>query len=156
MSKIFIMFSGMKFLLHNDSALSVIHITQNNEHWYGAEVLLIFHFKIYAIQPWYCCAVFEVLTAIVMKCSVFWDITPCSPLKVNWRFGEACHLHIQDRSRGIYWHAGFLLSLFFTPKMEEICSPKRRLTCNGPHGVISQMTEFFILLFLSLIITVDF
>jgi hypothetical protein len=31
---------------------------------------------------------FEVLTAVVMKMSVFWDITPCSPLKVKPRFGE--------------------------------------------------------------------
>jgi hypothetical protein len=29
---------------------------------------------------------FEVLTAAIMKISVFWDITPCSPLKVNRRF----------------------------------------------------------------------
>jgi hypothetical protein len=29
---------------------------------------------------------FEVLTAVVMKSTVFWDITPCSPLKVNRRF----------------------------------------------------------------------
>jgi hypothetical protein len=29
---------------------------------------------------------FEVLTAVVMKSTIFWDITPCSPLKVNWRF----------------------------------------------------------------------
>jgi hypothetical protein len=32
---------------------------------------------------------FEVLTAVVMKSSNFWDITPCSPLKVNC---SACHL----------------------------------------------------------------
>jgi hypothetical protein len=25
----------------------------------------------------------EVLTAVVMKSSVFWDITPCSQLKIN-------------------------------------------------------------------------
>jgi hypothetical protein len=30
---------------------------------------------------------FEVLTAVVMKNTIFWDITPCSPLKVNRRFG---------------------------------------------------------------------
>jgi hypothetical protein len=30
---------------------------------------------------------FEVLTAVVMKSSIFWDITPCSPLNVNRRFG---------------------------------------------------------------------
>jgi hypothetical protein len=26
---------------------------------------------------------FEVLTAVVMNNSIFWDITPCSPLKFN-------------------------------------------------------------------------
>jgi hypothetical protein len=30
---------------------------------------------------------FEVLVAVVMKSSIFWDITPCSPLKENPRFG---------------------------------------------------------------------
>jgi hypothetical protein len=40
---------------------------------------------------------FRVLTAVVMKSSIFWDITPCSPLKVNRRFGGTCRLHLQDR-----------------------------------------------------------
>jgi hypothetical protein len=40
---------------------------------------------------------FEFLTAVVMKSSIFWDITPCSPLKVNWRFGGTCRLHLQGR-----------------------------------------------------------
>jgi hypothetical protein len=30
-----------------------------------------------------------------MKSSIFWDITPCSPLKVNRSFGETCRLHLQ-------------------------------------------------------------
>jgi hypothetical protein len=38
---------------------------------------------------------FEVLTAVVMNSSIFWDITPCSPLKVNRRFGGTCRLHLQ-------------------------------------------------------------
>jgi hypothetical protein len=29
---------------------------------------------------------FEVLIAVVMKSSIFWDITLCKPLKVNRRF----------------------------------------------------------------------
>jgi hypothetical protein len=28
---------------------------------------------------------FQVLTAVVMKSSIFWDITPCSPLKFDQR-----------------------------------------------------------------------
>jgi hypothetical protein len=46
---------------------------------------------------------FEVLTAVVMKSYIFWDITPCSPFKVNQRF---CYL----------LHAGFLLALLFDPE----------------------------------------
>jgi hypothetical protein len=30
-----------------------------------------------------------------MKCTVFWDITPCSPLKVDRRFGGSYRLHLQ-------------------------------------------------------------
>jgi hypothetical protein len=30
---------------------------------------------------------FEVLTAVVLKGTIFWDITPCGPLSVNQRFG---------------------------------------------------------------------
>jgi hypothetical protein len=36
----------------------------------------------------------EVLPAVVMKSSIFWYITPCSPLKVNRRFGR-CHFNLQ-------------------------------------------------------------
>jgi hypothetical protein len=53
----------------------------------------------------------EVLTAMVMKRSIFWDITLCSPLKVGWHF------------KGMWrWHV----------------SPKHRLTCNGLRSVISR------------------
>jgi hypothetical protein len=32
-----------------------------------------------------------------IKSSVFWDITPCSPLQVYRRFEETCRLHIRGR-----------------------------------------------------------
>jgi hypothetical protein len=32
-----------------------------------------------------------------LKSSIFWDITPCSPLKVNGRFRGTCRLHFQGR-----------------------------------------------------------
>jgi hypothetical protein len=32
-----------------------------------------------------------------IKCPIFWDITPCRPLKVNRRFGWSCCLHLQGR-----------------------------------------------------------
>jgi hypothetical protein len=45
---------------------------------------------------------FEVLTPMVVKSYFFWDITPCSPLKVNRRFGGIYRLYLQERriSRG--------------------------------------------------------
>jgi hypothetical protein len=39
--------------------------------------------------------VFEVLTAVVIKNSVLWDITPRSAAEVSWRFGGTYHLHLQ-------------------------------------------------------------
>jgi hypothetical protein len=32
-----------------------------------------------------------------MKSSIFWDITPCSPLRVNEPFGGTCRLHLQNQ-----------------------------------------------------------
>jgi hypothetical protein len=76
---------------------------------------------------------FEVLTAVVMKSNIFWDITPCSLLKVNRRFGGTHHLHLQGQkmNRAKYqresrWqaelfittclHDDILLRLFFDPE----------------------------------------
>jgi hypothetical protein len=62
---------------------------------------------------------FEVLTAVVMKSSVFWDIMPCSPLKLYRRFGGTCRLHLQRRricqarSQRVAIRTNFLLSLLF-------------------------------------------
>jgi hypothetical protein len=40
---------------------------------------------------------FEVFTVVVTKSIIFWDITPCSPLSFNRRFGGIYHLHLQGR-----------------------------------------------------------
>jgi hypothetical protein len=39
---------------------------------------------------------FEVLRGVVMNSSIFWDITPCSPLKIDRSFGRTCRL-LQSR-----------------------------------------------------------
>jgi hypothetical protein len=45
----------------------------------------------------------------------------------------------------ICFHAGFLLRLFFRPwRWRRYVPPKRRLTLNGLHGVISQKMALFI------------
>jgi hypothetical protein len=61
-----------------------------------------------------------------LESSIFWDVKPCSPLKVSRRFGRLCHLHIQDwrvrQGRSIASDAccalqpGFLLGLLFNPE----------------------------------------
>jgi hypothetical protein len=51
---------------------------------------------------------FEVLTAVVMKSTIFWNITPCSPLKVNRRaLLSTC------------FYSGLLIGLFFDPENED-------------------------------------
>jgi hypothetical protein len=78
---------------------------------------------------------FEVLTAVVMKSSIFWDVSPCSPLKVNRRFGE----HVASIFRV---SSGSCLAYSSTLKVEATCSSETS-TINGLHGVIPQKTELF-------------
>jgi hypothetical protein len=82
---------------------------------------------------------FEVLKAVVIKNTIFWDTTPCSTLSVNGRFEGTHRLHLQGRKiswarkqRESRWQAEgachllsrwFLAQLIFlTLKMEPICS----------------------------------
>jgi hypothetical protein len=67
---------------------------------------------------------FEALAAVVKKISVFWDITPCMPLKVSRHFGGTCRFQLQgwrvSRTRNQYEevsnHAGFFIYLLFNPE----------------------------------------
>jgi hypothetical protein len=74
---------------------------------------------------YYCyCVGFDVLTAVVMKSSIFWDITPCSSLKDNRHFGGTYRLHLHGRRKSraslalldSYFQAGFLIGLLFDPE----------------------------------------
>jgi hypothetical protein len=40
---------------------------------------------------------FVVLTEVVMKSTIFWGITPYSPLSVNRHFGGTYRLHLHGR-----------------------------------------------------------
>jgi hypothetical protein len=88
---------------------------------------------------------FEVLTTIVTNNSIFWDITLCSPLKINLRSRGICYLHLQGimlpTSR--WFLAWFILRSW---QWRRQIRPKRQLTFNELHGVISQKTEYFILI----------
>jgi hypothetical protein len=66
---------------------------------------------------------FVVLTMVIMN-YIFWDTNPLSPFKANHRFAGIYRLHFHDR----------IISKRHIP-------PKRRLTFNGLHDVMSQKTE---------------
>jgi hypothetical protein len=67
-----------------------------------------------------------------LKNSIFWDITPSSPLKANQHFGGTFLLHFQGEERCIVQaESKFVVS-------------KHGLTSNGLYGVISQKMELFI------------
>jgi hypothetical protein len=75
---------------------------------------------------------FEVLTVIIKKSSVFWNIVPYSLVKLNWCFKVMCPLHLQSlnisqagnqheagsKKCSVYclFHTGFLLGLLLTPE----------------------------------------
>jgi hypothetical protein len=76
---------------------------------------------------------FEVFTAVVMKSIIFWDMTPCSLLSFNRRFGGTYRLHLQGRR----------IKFSKKPASKHV-PPKRWLKLNGLHGVISQKMILFI------------
>jgi hypothetical protein len=94
-----------------------------------------------------------------MKSAIFWDITPCSLLKVNRRFGRTCRNHLQGRriSRArnqseSRWQAEFLISRWFLARLilrllrwRPFVPLKRWLTFKGLHGVIFQKMVLTIL-----------
>jgi hypothetical protein len=86
-----------------------------------------------------------------MRRYIFWDITPCSPMKLNRRFGGTYCLHLQG-GRIIQARNGIkqavrrdlLVSSLVYPstlKKRQYSPPKRRLTFTGLHGGISQKIE---------------
>jgi hypothetical protein len=86
----------------------------------------------------------EVLTTEVMKSSLFWDITPCSPLKVNRRFGATCGLHLRRINHARNQHeAGSKHNLAHpsTLKMGATCSSETSADFEQTRHVISQKTE---------------
>jgi hypothetical protein len=75
---------------------------------------------------------FEALTAVLMKSTIFWDITPCIPLSVNRRLGGTNRLNLKGRkikrwtkparNQVTSLQVVSCSAIFFTLKMEAICS----------------------------------
>jgi hypothetical protein len=80
-----------------------------------------------------------VITTVILKSSIFWDIMPLSQLKVNQRFWE----HMSPPSSGSKrWLLAWLILRH--RGCRQNAPPKRRLTFNGLHSDISQRAEIFI------------
>jgi hypothetical protein len=72
-------------------------------------------------------------TCQTLKSITFWDVTPCSLLSCNRRFGATYRLHLQGRRNNF-----LLLLSFLRPwRFWQYVPPKRRLQLNRLHGVIS-------------------
>jgi hypothetical protein len=94
-----------------------------------------------------------------LKNSVLWDITPCSPLKVNRSFGTTCRLHLQCRrisqarnqheagskhslkSTGCQFQAGFFFGYSSNLAMEATCCSETSVYFQWTHGVLSQKIQ---------------
>jgi hypothetical protein len=77
---------------------------------------------------------------LYMKSIIFWDMTPCSPLSFNRRFGGTYRLHLQGRRNGFSKPASKVASW----RWRRYVPPKRRLKPNRLHGIISQKMILFI------------
>jgi hypothetical protein len=73
---------------------------------------------------------FEFVTMVVMKSFVFWNITPCSVLKVNWRLGWSNLLSFQA------WKI-IQERIYHKARSKKRVPPKSLLTFTGPQAVIS-------------------
>jgi hypothetical protein len=69
-----------------------------------------------------------------MKSTFFWDITLCSPLKVNLCFGGTCYLHFQDwrMSQAPAFMLVSCLAYYSTLKLEAICSSRTSVDFQWP------------------------
>jgi hypothetical protein len=82
---------------------------------------------------------YEVLPAVVMKSSVFWDITLCNLLKIISRFGGTFCIHLQSLLPAPFlFLAGLILQLW---RWRRHVSPKRPMVLNGIHSIISRKTK---------------
>jgi hypothetical protein len=92
---------------------------------------------------------FELLTSVVIKCPIFWDITQCSPLNVDQSFGGTCCRHVQGRrtSQEMLWllsaSCWLLGLLILQPQRLRHVPPNLLLNVNGLHGAVTQTMGLF-------------
>jgi hypothetical protein len=81
---------------------------------------------------------FEVLTAMRIKNPIFWDMTPCSPLKLNRRFRGISRLRAANLAL-LAICLTLSLCLAYSPKMKmEAKYFSETLVVSGPYDFISE------------------
>jgi hypothetical protein len=89
---------------------------------------------------------------VVVKSSILWYVTPCSRLKINWRFGGTCRLHLQGRritqvrNQKVASRAIWLCWLFFDAEDEgPACSSKTPVEFQPTkrHHISEDRTRYF-------------
>jgi hypothetical protein len=70
-----------------------------------------------------------------MKSSIFWDITPCDPLKDSRRFGVTCRLHLRGRKISQARNQRESRRQVGSGFRRRYVPSKRQLIFNGLHGV---------------------
>jgi hypothetical protein len=78
-----------------------------------------------------------------LKISIFSDIAPYSPLQINQHFGGTCHLHFYGQRIRKQLHATCFMLVsclaYSSPwRWRQHVPPKRQLTFNRLHGIVSQ------------------
>jgi hypothetical protein len=81
---------------------------------------------------------------IYFKSSLIWDIRPCSPLKVNRRFGGTCRLHRKGQRIPCLLSASRRSLAFLTSRWKGHVPLKRRLTFHWLQGNLKFYNNLFI------------
>jgi hypothetical protein len=86
---------------------------------------------------------FEVLTSVIMKNTVFWDMTPCSPVVVHRRFGRTYCMHFQDRILSLEIKQFCFLITSYWLQWKKYVTPEHQRISTSLHGVTYQNTVLF-------------
>jgi hypothetical protein len=133
-------FSGCNYLIAIYNSQSYVQ-TLVNLKFYNFEVLKVSvvttcfgqygHHQVLSTASMWMAVGFEVLTVMIMKNSIFCDISPYISLKTNRTFWGTCFISAS-------W---FLDWLVFRPwTRRRHVPPKRRLIFNGLHGIMTHLT----------------
>jgi hypothetical protein len=86
---------------------------------------------------------FQILTAVTMKFTVFWDVTPCILVAVYQLFGGKCGLYLQGTRHGEQQKTFSMLDVFLSWRRTRYAPPIHQKISTRLHGIISEYTLMF-------------